>query len=155
MSKTVRAVIAAMLAAMACIATMVITVPTAGGGYVNIGDSIVILSGWLLGGVYGALAAGIGSALADVLSGYAFYAPATFVIKALMAVVVGLNTKMFKNMANRIVPVVISSALAELVMLTGYFICRLPQKVMPATKIFWICSSSAYHSFFSDLTDLH
>ncbi len=121
MSKTVRAVIAAMLAAMVCIATMVITVPTAGGGYVNIGDSIVILSGWLLGGAYGALAAGIGSALADVLSGYAFYAPATFVIKALMAFVVSLNVKMFKDMKNRVIPIVVSSVLAELIMLAGYF----------------------------------
>ena len=84
-----RLVTAAMMAAMTVIATMVITIPTAGGGYVNIGDALVILSGWLLGGPYGALAAGIGSALADVLSGYAVYAPATFVIKAELIMLAG------------------------------------------------------------------
>ena len=92
-----RLVTAAMMAAMTVIATMVITIPTAGGGYVNIGDALVILSGWLLGGPYGALAAGIGSALADVLSGYAVYAPATFVIKALMGFIVGLHPKVLRR----------------------------------------------------------
>lgn len=111
-----------MLAALTLIATMVVTVPTAGGGYVNIGDSIVILSGWLLGGVYGPLAAGIGSAMADIFSGYAFYAPATFAIKALMAFVVGMNARMFKGSANRTIPLAISAVLAELIMLAGYFL---------------------------------
>ena len=42
---------------------MIIKVPTVGtNGYVNIGDTIVLLSAWMIGGVYGALAAGIGSA---------------------------------------------------------------------------------------------
>ena len=34
--------------------------------------------------LYGFLAAGLGSALADIFSGYAIYAPATFLIKGLM-----------------------------------------------------------------------
>ena len=117
-----RLVTAAMMAAMTVIATMVITIPTAGGGYVNIGDALVILSGWLLGGPYGALAAGIGSALADVLSGYAVYAPATFVIKALMGFIVGLHPKIFASMKNRMAAVIVVSAAAELIMLAGYFV---------------------------------
>ena len=116
-----RLVTAAMMAAMTVIATMVITIPTAGGGYVNIGDALVILSGWLLGGPYGALAAGIGSALADVLSGYAVYAPATFVIKALMGLTVGLHTKLFAAVKNKTVSVILVSAAAEIIMLAGYF----------------------------------
>ena len=39
----------------------------------------------LLGAVLGFLAAGLGSALADLFSGYVVYAPVTFVIKGLMA----------------------------------------------------------------------
>ena len=59
-------VLAAMFAALACVATMVINIPIpATGGYINLGDCIVILSGWLLGGAYGAAAGGIGSMLAD------------------------------------------------------------------------------------------
>ena len=78
-------VLSALFAALACVATMVIRIPSPFKGYLNLGDSVVLLSGWLLPPVYGALAAGLGSALADLFSGYVTYAPATFVIKALMA----------------------------------------------------------------------
>ena len=48
--KLTTSVTAAMLAALTCIATMVIKVPTIGtNGYVNIGDSVVVLSMWILG----------------------------------------------------------------------------------------------------------
>ena len=47
--KLTTSVTAAMLAALTCIATMVIKVPTIGtNGYVNIGDSVVVLSMWIL-----------------------------------------------------------------------------------------------------------
>lgn len=53
---------------------MIIKVPTFGmNGYVNIGDAAVLISAWLLGNPYGAFAAGIGSGLADLLSGYPAY----------------------------------------------------------------------------------
>ena len=78
-------VLAAMLAALCCVATLVIQVPIPGGGYVNLGDAIVLLCGWLLGPAYGCAAAGLGSALADLLTGYSVYAPGTLVIKSHMA----------------------------------------------------------------------
>ena len=54
-------VLAAMFAALACVATMIINIPIpATNGYINLGDCIVILAGWMLGGVYGAAAGGIG-----------------------------------------------------------------------------------------------
>ena len=55
-----RLVQASMLAAMACAATLVIQIPSPMNGYVNLGDAVVLLSGWLLGPWYGfAAAAGI------------------------------------------------------------------------------------------------
>ena len=80
-TKIRRLVLSAMFAAL----TMSVKVPSLTKGYVNIGDSIVLLSAWLIGGAYGALAAGIGSAMADLLSGYSHYVPGTLVIKFLMA----------------------------------------------------------------------
>lgn len=44
-------------------------------GYVNLGDCAVLISAWMLGPLYGGAAAGIGSALADLLSGYAHLCP--------------------------------------------------------------------------------
>ena len=81
----------ALFAAIICIATFIVKIPSpATNGYFNLGDCFVILSGLLLSPVYGALAAGIGSALADILSGYAQYAPATFCnLNALIKEVLG------------------------------------------------------------------
>ena len=81
----------ALFAALACVATMSIRIPTPGtGGYIHPGDAIVILAGIILGPVYGMLAGGIGSALSDLIGGYFVYVPITLVIKGLVALVSGL-----------------------------------------------------------------
>lgn len=118
----------ALMAAITCIATMVIRVPSIGAvGYVNIGDTAVLLSAWQIGGVYGALAAGVGSALADLLAGYAYYVPGTFIIKFLMALVasvlIGRAGRHFaeESRGRWIAAHVISGVSAELIMIAGYF----------------------------------
>ena len=79
--KLYRLVLAALFAALTFVATNIIRVPIpATDGYINLGDCVVLLGAFLLGPVYGAAAGGIGSALADILSGYAVFAPGTFVI---------------------------------------------------------------------------
>lgn len=64
-------VLAAMFAALSCVATMVIQIPSPMSGYVNLGDCFVLLGGVVLGPVWGFLAGGVGSMLADVILGYA------------------------------------------------------------------------------------
>lgn len=79
----------------------------------------MLLSGFVLGPVYGALAAGLGSALADILSGYMQYAPATFVIKTLMAVAAYL---LAKSLAKKpLIGKILSGIVAETIMVLGYF----------------------------------
>jgi len=56
-------------------------------GYVHLGDTMIFLGVLVLGRKNGTIAAGIGSALADVMAGYAVYAPWTLIIKGLMAFV--------------------------------------------------------------------
>ena len=114
-----KVVYSAVFAALACIATMIIRIPSVGSvGYVNIGDTIVLLSGWMLGGIYGALAAGIGSAMAEMLGGYMHYFPGTLVIKFAMALVAYL---IYKKISNRIVGLIVSGIVAEIIMIVGYF----------------------------------
>ncbi len=119
---TKRIVIAAMLAALTCVATMIIKIPSPLKGYVNLGDGMVLIAGWTLNSTYGFLAAGLGSALADLFSGYALYAPATFLIKGAMALVAfflfNLLNKKFANLTSR----VIAGFVAELVMIVGYYV---------------------------------
>ena len=55
--KTRKIVTASMLAALCCVATMIIRIPSPLKGYMNLGDCVVLLSGWLLSPVYGFFAA--------------------------------------------------------------------------------------------------
>ena len=110
-------VTAAVLAAITTVATMIIKIPTIGtAGYVNIGDSAVLISAWLLGNPYGALAA------ADLLSGYPLYIPGTAIIKFLMAFVCApVCTRLGKRLPMA-AAYLISSVAAEVIMVAGYFL---------------------------------
>ena len=115
-------VITALFIALTCVATIVIQIPSPMSGYVNLGDCLVLLSAWLLGPWYGAAAAGLGSALADILTSYAHYAPGTLVIKAAMALAAALIFQAAKKKgANSLVPQVIGGIAAEIIMIIGYF----------------------------------
>ncbi len=120
--KTKKIVISALIAALACIATMVIQIPSPLKGYINLGDCIVLISGWMLSPTYAFLAAGLGSALADIFSGYVIYAPATFVIKGLMAVIAFYVFKILNKKLNNTLSGIISGISAESVMVLGYFV---------------------------------
>ena len=121
-SKTKKIVMAALLAALTCVATMIVKIPSPLKGYVNLGDCIVLTAGWLLVPGYGFLAAGLGSALADVFSGYFVYAPATFVIKGLMAVVANYGFKLLHKRLGDLIPRIISGIVAEILMILGYYV---------------------------------
>ncbi len=115
---------AGLMAALVIVGTMVIQVPTPTKGYIHIGDSMVYLCGIILGPVVGSIAAAIGSMLADVFLSYGIYAPATFVIKGLDALVVGfIYHKMIDNHASipkKILAFGISVLLGGSIMVLGY-----------------------------------
>ena len=117
--KTKKLIFAALFAALTCVATMIIKVPTPTMGYIHPGDSIVLLSGFLLGPLYGGLAAGIGSMFSDLFGGYFSYAPATFVIKMLTAV-----TKQLSEVSGgkQAAFTAISGVVGEAFMVFGYFV---------------------------------
>ena len=121
-SRTKRIVITALMAAMVCVATMIIKIPSPMKGYLNIGDCIVLLCGWLLAPGYGFVAAGLGSALADMFSGYITYAPATFLIKGSMALIAFACFKLMNKRIGRLPSQIIGAVLAEIVMVLGYFV---------------------------------
>lgn len=133
--KVKRIVISALLAALTCVATMIIKIPSPLKGYINMGDCFVLLAGWLLSPAYGFMAAGLGSALADVLSGYVVYAPATFIIKGIMALIAHflmhlVRKRITQTASGRTASIhtgqtasfVISGVVAELTMVSGYFL---------------------------------
>ena len=89
------------LAGQLCGATLLLTllsIPLPSGyGYVNLGDAGVFLCACLLPGGLGALAAGVGAALADLILGWAMYAPVTLLIKGLTALLAGLALRRAKK----------------------------------------------------------
>ena len=111
-----------MFVALTCVVTMVIKIPSPLKGYLNLGDCVVLLAGWMLSPMYGILAAGLGSGLADLLSGYLIYSPATFVIKGLMALVAFYGYKLLHKKIGSLPALVLSGVTAELVMILGYFV---------------------------------
>lgn len=104
------------LAGQLCGATLLLTllsIPLPSGyGYVNLGDAGVFLCACLLPGGLGALAAGVGAALADLILGWAVYAPVTLLIKGLTALLAGLAFR-------RAIPL---SLLCCLLVPLGYFL---------------------------------
>lgn len=120
--KTKRILIATLMTSMVCVATMIIKIPSPMKGYLNIGDCIVLLCGWLLAPGYGFVAAGLGSALADIFSGYITYAPATFVIKGVMALVAYACFKLMNKKIGKLPSQIIGGILAEVIMISGYFV---------------------------------
>ena len=120
-TKTQKIVTASLLTALCCVATMIIKIPSPLKGYLNLGDCVVLLSGWLLSPLYGFLAAGLGSALADAFSGYITYAPATFIIKGLMALIAYFGFKIFQSKIGNLPSRIISGVVAEVIMVLGYF----------------------------------
>ena len=119
-------ILAALFAALSCVATMSIRIPTPGtSGYIHPGDAIVILSGVILGPVWGFLAGGIGSALSDLIGGYFIYVPITFVIKGLVALAAGLlYQKIGKNQKSRYIAVILGGVADIILVAGGYFVCE-------------------------------
>ena len=110
-------VMTALFIALSYVATSVLMVPSPTGGYMNLGDTVVLLGAYLLGPVYGAVAGGVGPALADLLAGYGIYVPATLVIKALMGLVAAL---LYKAMNKKSWALIVCGVAAEAIMVVGY-----------------------------------
>lgn len=96
-----------------------IHVPTAI-GHVNLGDLIILVSSYILG-PFAAIPAAIGSALADLLAGYAQYVAPTFMIKGLMGLVAGLIMRRKPHDKVSLPRKLIAAVTAEAIMIAGYF----------------------------------
>lgn len=125
--KVYKIALAAIFAAIVCVATAVTNIPLPTKGYFNLGDCFIIVAALSIGPLWGGLAAGIGAGLSDLILGFAFYSPATFVIKFLMAVAVFYVAKGIRSTGFRfeILTVTAAAAVGEIIMIAGYFVFEL------------------------------
>ena len=117
--KLLKLVLSALFAALCCVATMLIHIPMpATNGYINLGDGMVLLGAFLLGPVYGFAAGGLGSMLADILLGYASYAPGTFIIKGITALIAALIVRSARERRGALIS---GAVIGEIFMVLVYF----------------------------------
>lgn len=128
-TKTFGVVLTGLMTALVLTMTMMIRIPVSvTNGYVHLGDTMIFLAVLAVGKKKGAFAAGVGSALSDLLSGYAHYALWTFFIKALMAFVMGAVIDHMKKrgtysvFGRRSIPEILAMTLAGFEMTVGYYI---------------------------------
>lgn len=123
----------AIMTALATIMTIVIQIPYPGtSGYFNLGDTMVMLGGLLLGPIGGFFAGGVGSALADVITGWAFYAPITLVVKGFEGMAVGFFGSRVRGLSKINRMDVLGVIVGAVIMLSGYFIAQVFLYGLPA-----------------------
>lgn len=130
-NNTKKITLTALIIALTILGTMLIRIPVpATQGYIHLGDSMLILSVITLGWKKGAIAGGLGQALADLLSGYAMFAPITLVVKILMGLLIGLAIEYYLKNVNedshvkKYFSAGILYVLSGFVMVGGYYIAE-------------------------------
>lgn len=76
--------------ALVCLLTMVVHIPLPAEGYAHLGNFPIFLFAAFFGPFTGFLAGGVGSAMADILSGFGHWALPTLIIKGIMGLLIGL-----------------------------------------------------------------
>ena len=110
--------VSGVLAALVFVATFFVRFPIpATEGYVNLGDAVILVCAFVLG-PFAAIPAAIGSAMGDLIAGYAHYIIPTLVIKGTMGFTAGVILRNHKKAPFR----VLAFVAAELIMVGGYFL---------------------------------
>jgi uncharacterized membrane protein len=105
------------MAAVVCTLTLVVQIPIpATGGYVHLGDAAANFAALAFGPWLGFLIAGGGMAIADLI-GYPIFAPGTFVVHGLQAVVVAYLGRGRKPWV-----MLLAGVAGGLVVIAGYFV---------------------------------
>jgi uncharacterized membrane protein len=114
-----------MFIALTTVLTMVISIPVANtDGFINIGDSIIFICAVMLDPPSALLVGGLGSAFADLLLGYAHWAPFTFIIKGLEGLLCSILFHFLSknNKIKFIFQIIVSTVIAAVWMIAGYFV---------------------------------
>ena len=104
--------ISGIFTALVFVITAYLHIPTYN-GYVHCGDGFIILAACILPMPYSIAVGVIGAFLADVITGYAIWAPGSMIIKGLIALLFSAKTKKILSLRNLIMlfPAAIVSAL--------------------------------------------
>lgn len=109
-------VITALLAGLVAAITLFLRIPIPkSGGYLNLGDIIIIFTGLYLGPLAGFLVGGVGSAVADAI-GYPIFIIPTLFIKGLEGMLAGMVPERLRGLR------LLGAIAGGIVMVAGYYI---------------------------------
>lgn len=119
--------------ALVCVVTLMITIPLVGvDGYFNLGDIVIFSFAVISGRFEFFLGAGIGSALADLLSAWPFYAPFTFVVKGIMYIIVYF---LYKKISHRYLKMTLPFIVGAAWLSIAYAVVEV---ILKGQSIFWV-----------------
>jgi uncharacterized repeat protein (TIGR04002 family) len=139
-------VLTALLTAIVYILTAYLHIPV-GRGYVHLGDGVLYLAACVLPLPHGIFVGSVGAALADCLSGFHLWAPASAIIKALTVLCFTRKSKKLLCTRN-----ILALPLAALLCVGGYYIYEAllygsflsPLASIPGNLIQSLCSSALF-----------
>lgn len=103
--------------ALSFLGTLLIRIPIPGAGYVNLGDTFVMMAGVFFGPLIGFMTGLVGPALADLI-GFPSFVPATAVVKGVEGLAVGLLAHRTKRISAKAFGLAVGVA----VIVAGYFV---------------------------------
>jgi uncharacterized membrane protein len=110
--------VTAVMTAIVFVLTLMIRVPTPAKGYIHLGDAGIFFSAFAFGPWVGAAAGGLGTALADITSGYAQWAIFSFLIHGAQGLIVGWLSERWTDVKG----LILSSVIGGLIVVAGYLI---------------------------------
>lgn len=114
----IQVALSGVMAALVAVATFIVQIPNpATKGYINFGDIMIFVSALSFGPIVGGFAGSVGSAMADIASGYGYFAPFTFVIKGIEGALAGFISNR-TSVPRDMLAVVVGGA----EMIIGYFL---------------------------------
>ena len=139
--RTFDLIITSMLIALVFVATILLNIKlpiTANGGLVHLGTAVLFISAILFGPKKGAIAGAVGMGLFDLVSGYALWAPFTFLTRGLQGYIVGKITWSNGRNGSSIALNLFATIISIPFMLGGYYICEaviFSSWIIPAASI--------------------
>lgn len=115
----------AVLTAITTVFTMIVRIPVMPTrGYINLGDVAIFFTALTFGPFTALAAGGLGTALADILGGYAQWAPITFFAHGIQGFLIGLVFKMVKKESGFkfAFSLILSFAVGTIIMAGTYFV---------------------------------
>lgn len=126
MDKSKKIAILSVSIAIVAVFTFVVKIPTPGGGYLNAGDVAIFFISFTFGPITAFVSASLGAMIADVLSGYAQWAPISFIVHGLEGLLVALILKREKDEVitkkKRVIKEILSSFVGIFIVSGGYFL---------------------------------